>query len=108
MFSEIVCWIVVGILGLFAVVWGLTRGLGSLAALVLLFVHSPLPWWILTPAAIAIVAGFVYLFKHRTSRIAPNRKRTRCSAPYARGVSSGVVISGVSGISIGHCNLYVE
>ena len=72
--SEVVCWIAVGILGLFMVGAMLIRGLGSLVALVLLFVHSSLPWWILTPAAIALVAGFVYLFKHRRTRIGPNRK----------------------------------
>jgi hypothetical protein len=71
--SEVVCWIAVGVLGLFMVGWMWTRGLGSLA-LVLLFVHSPLPWWILTPAAIALVGGFVYLFKRRQTRIRPNRK----------------------------------
>ena len=72
--SEVICWIAVGVLGLFMVAWMLTRGLGSLVALVLLFVHSPLPWWILTPAAIALVGGFVYLFKRRRTRIRPNRK----------------------------------
>ena len=72
--SEVVCWIAVGVLGLFMVGWILTRGLGSLVTLVLLFVHSPLPWWILTPAAIALVAGFVYLFRRRRTRISPNRK----------------------------------
>jgi hypothetical protein len=29
--SEVVCWIAVGVLGLFMVGWMLTRGLGSLA-----------------------------------------------------------------------------
>jgi len=72
--SEIICWIGVGILGLFMVGWMLTRGLSSLVALVLLFVHSPLPWWILTPAAIALVGGFVYLLKRRRAGISPNRK----------------------------------
>jgi len=72
--SEIVCWIAVGILGLFMLGWMLTRGLASLVALVLLFAHSPLPWWILTPAAIALVAGFVFLFKRRRTRTGSNRK----------------------------------
>jgi len=72
--SEVVCWIAVGVLGLFMVGWILTRGLGSLVTLVLLFVHSPLPWWILTPAAIALLAGFVYLFRRRRTRIGPNQK----------------------------------
>ena len=72
--SEVICWIAVGVLGLFIVGWMLTRGLSSLVALVLLFVHSPLPWWILTPAAIALVGGFAYLFKRRRTRIPPNRK----------------------------------
>jgi len=34
-------------------------------AIVLLFAHFPLPWWILGPAAIALVAGFTYLFKNK-------------------------------------------
>jgi hypothetical protein len=72
--SEVVCWIAVGVLGFFMLASMLTRGLGSLVALVLLFVHSPLPWWILTPASIAVVGGFVYLFKRRRTRIRPNRK----------------------------------
>jgi LPXTG-motif cell wall-anchored protein len=72
--SEVVYWIAVGVLGLFMVGWILTRGLGSLVTLVLLFVHSPLPWWILTLAAIALVAGFVYLFRRRRTRIGPNQK----------------------------------
>jgi hypothetical protein len=72
-FSEIVCWIAVGVLGLFMVVWVLTPGVGSLAAFILLFVQSPLPWWILAPAGIAIVAGFLYLLKRnvRRTRISP-------------------------------------
>lgn len=73
-FSEVVCWIAVGVLGLFMVGWILTRGLSSVVTLVLLFVHSPLPWWILTPAAIALIGGFVYLLKRRRNRIGPNRK----------------------------------
>ncbi len=72
--SEIVCYVALGILALFMVVWVLTRGLSSLVAAVLLFVRCPLTWWILTPAAIAIVAGFIYLFKRRRTRISPNRK----------------------------------
>jgi len=72
--AEVVCWIGVGILGLFMVGWMLTRGLSSLVVLVLLFVHSPLPWWILTPAATALVAGFAFLFKRRRTTIRPNRK----------------------------------
>jgi hypothetical protein len=71
---EVVCWITLGVLGLFMVAWALIRGLGSLVALVLLFVQSPLPWWILAPAAIAVAGGFVYLFKRRRTRIPPNRK----------------------------------
>jgi hypothetical protein len=57
--SEIVCWAAVGVLALFAILWLLTRGLSSIVVLVLLFAQSPLPWWILTPAAIALVAGFL-------------------------------------------------
>jgi membrane protein YdbS with pleckstrin-like domain len=68
-FPEIVRWIAVGAVGLFMVVLVLTRGF----LLISFFVHSPLPWWILTPAAIALVAGFVYLFKRnvRRTRVGP-------------------------------------
>ena len=73
--SEIVCWAAVGVLALFAILWLLTRGLSSIVVLVWLFAESPLPWWILTPAAIALVAGFLYLRKGmRTRVIKPNRK----------------------------------
>ena len=73
--SEIVCWAAVGVLALFAIFWLLTRGLGAIVGLVLLFVQSPLPWWILTPAAIALIAGFLYLFRaRRAGVIKPNRK----------------------------------
>jgi hypothetical protein len=73
--SEIVCWAAVGVLALFAILWLLTRGLSSIVVLVLLFVQSPLPWWILTPAALALVAGFLYLRRSmRTRVIKPNRK----------------------------------
>jgi hypothetical protein len=60
---EIICWAVVGILALFAIVYLLTRGLAPIVGLVLLFAQSPLPWWVLTPAAIGLAAGFVYLFR---------------------------------------------
>jgi hypothetical protein len=72
--SEIICWAVVGILGLFAVVFLLTRVLAPIVGLVLLFVQSPLPWWVLTPAAIALAAGFIYLFRGMRARIKPNRR----------------------------------
>jgi membrane protein YdbS with pleckstrin-like domain len=58
--------------------WGLVRGLGAFVGIVLMFVQSPLPWWVLTPAAIALIVGFVFLFKirmrMRRARISPNRK----------------------------------
>ena len=73
--SEVVCWAAVGVLALFAIFWLLTRGLGAIVGLVLLFVQSPLPWWILIPAAIALMAGFFYLFRaRRAGVIKPNRK----------------------------------
>jgi hypothetical protein len=73
--SEIVCWAAVGVLALFAILWLLTRGLSTIVVLVWLFAESPLPWWILTPAAIALVAGFLYLTRGmRTRVIKPNRK----------------------------------
>ena len=73
--SEIVCWAAAAVLGLVAILWLLTRGLAALVSLVFLFVQSPLPWWILTPAAIALVAGFLYLRRGMRGRvIKPNRK----------------------------------
>ena len=71
---EIICWAAVGVLALFAIVYLLTRGLSPIVGLVLLFAQSPLPWWVLTPAAIALVAGFAYLFRGMRTRIKPNRK----------------------------------
>ena len=74
--SEVICWIGVGVVALAMIVYVFTRGLSSFLAVVLIFVHSPLPWWILTPAAVAVVAGTVYLFKSGPRRIKPNRKFT--------------------------------
>jgi hypothetical protein len=71
---EIICWAAFGILALFAIVYLLTRGLAPIVGLVLLFAQSPLPWWVLTPAAIALAAGFAYLFRGMRARIKPNRK----------------------------------
>ena len=73
--SEIIRYVALGILALFAIVFVLMRGLGVFLGVVLLFVRSPLPGWIRILAAIAVVAGLIYLFKHRRSRrISPNRK----------------------------------
>jgi hypothetical protein len=33
----------------------------------IILVHSPLPWWILTPAAVAVVAVTVYIFQKWTT-----------------------------------------
>jgi hypothetical protein len=71
--SEIARYVAVGVLALFLIGYTLTRGL-AFAAIALLFVHSSFPWWILTPAAIAIVAGFAFLFKIRRTRTRPKRK----------------------------------
>jgi membrane protein implicated in regulation of membrane protease activity len=74
---EVICYIEIGILAIFFFVMALLRGLGAFLALVLLFVHSQLPWWILAPAAIALASGFFYLFKRRLARrglIPRNRK----------------------------------
>jgi hypothetical protein len=43
--AEIICYVGLSILALFTLLWMLTRGLGSVAAAVLLFINSPLPWW---------------------------------------------------------------
>jgi len=72
--SEIVCWAAVGLGALFVIVYMLTRGLAPIVGLVLLFAQSPLPWWVLTLAAIALAAGFLYLFRSMRARIKPNRR----------------------------------
>ena len=56
------------------VIWGLVRGFTGLAAMILMFVNSPLPWWILAPAAVALIVGFFFLFRIRLARKSPNRK----------------------------------
>jgi hypothetical protein len=71
---EIICWVAVGVLGLFAILYFLTRGTVLIVGLVLLFAQSPLPWWVLTSAAIALAAGFAYLIRGMRARITPNRK----------------------------------
>jgi hypothetical protein len=72
---DAICWTAVGILALFAIPLGLIKRLGALVAIVLLFVHSTLPWWIRVPAGIAVAAGLIYLFlKNRRRRIPPNQK----------------------------------
>src|SRR5215467_11478030 len=72
---DAICWTAVGILALFAIPLRLIKGLGAFVAIALLFVHSTLPWWIRIPAAIAVAAGFVYLFKKGVrTRIPRNQK----------------------------------
>ena len=70
--TTLVAYAVFGILGL----WWLARVLGGFAGMILMFINSPLPWWVLTPAAIALIVGFVFLFKirMRRARISPNRR----------------------------------
>jgi hypothetical protein len=68
--TALVAYVVFGVLGL----WWLARVLGGFAGMILMFVNSPLPWWVLTPAAIALAAGFILLFKIRLARKNPNRK----------------------------------
>ncbi|HTF23154.1 MAG TPA: hypothetical protein VK937_04460 [Candidatus Limnocylindria bacterium] len=51
--AEVICYIAAGVLLLYLVVVALIRGVVIFMAIVLLFAHSPLPWWILGPAAIA-------------------------------------------------------
>jgi hypothetical protein len=68
--TALVAYVVFGLLGL----WWLARVLGGFGGMIMMFVNSPLPWWVLTPAAIALIAGFVLLFKIRLARKSPNRK----------------------------------
>jgi len=73
---DAICWIALGILALFALpVWLMREFLGTFVPLTWLFIHSPLPWWIRIPAAVAVGAGFVYLLqRNRRKRIPPNQK----------------------------------
>ena len=73
---DAICWIVLGPVLLFAIIfWLLKRLLPDLLQLVGFSIHSPLPWWIRTLAATALIAGFIYLFKKRRgTRIRPNQK----------------------------------
>jgi len=71
--SEIICWAAVGLLALFLIVVVLIRGLGTIFAFVWVFFHSGLSMWIVIPAFIAVVAGFLYI-RPRRRRIQPNRK----------------------------------
>lgn len=68
--TTLVAYAVFGILAL----WWLARFLDDFAGMILMFVTSPLPWWVLTPAAIAFLVGFVFLFKLRLARKSPRRK----------------------------------
>ena len=61
--SEIVCWAGIGVLLLFFILVALVRGFGVSVALFRLFADSPLPWWVLAPAALALALGFAYLFR---------------------------------------------
>ena len=61
------------VFGLLELLW-LARMLGGFGGMILMFVKSPLPWWVLTPAAIALIAGFVLWFKIRLAKKNPNRK----------------------------------
>ena len=72
--AEVICYIAAGILLLYLVVVTLIRGVGIFMAIVLLFAHSPLPWWILGPAAIALVAEFTYLFKNTLHKRGAKRR----------------------------------
>jgi hypothetical protein len=70
--SEIVCWTAAGILILCGTLVVIVRGFGVTIALFRLFVDSPLPLWILAPAAVALALGFGYLF--RGVRVKRNQK----------------------------------
>jgi hypothetical protein len=69
--SEIVCWVAVSVLLLFLILVVLVRGFGVRVALVHLFADSPLPLWMLAPAAVALASGFAYLL--RGVRVSSNR-----------------------------------
>jgi len=72
---EAICWTAAVVLGLFAAVVLLPpRDIGVPLAFLSLIRHSNLPWWILTPAAIAVVAGFIYLTRRMRRTIPRNRK----------------------------------
>jgi len=79
MFEKIanaICWVVAGIIIAFMIVGVLIRGVLHVGiGLAWLFAYSDLPSWVLLPAAIALLAGFAYLFlKSMGRRVPPNRK----------------------------------
>jgi hypothetical protein len=81
--SEFICKIAVGVLIIFLVVVSLIRGVGFFIAIGVMFARSPLPWWILAPAALFLVMGFAYLFKRlidrrRLTRTVSKRPRPAC------------------------------
>ena len=58
-----------GILVVFLIASALVRGVLHVGiGLASLFAYSDLPWWILVPAAIALLAGFVFLLRRNTNR----------------------------------------
>jgi hypothetical protein len=71
---DAICWTALGVVALFALPLLLLRLVGFPAAMASLFIHSTLPWWVRIPAAITVVAGFVYLLKRRRTRMPANRK----------------------------------
>ena len=78
MFEKIangICWTVVVILGLFFLVAIAGRIIYLIFGFAWLFAYSDLPWWVLLPAAIALLAGFTYLFlRNMDRRVPPNHK----------------------------------
>jgi hypothetical protein len=62
-FLKAASWVCLSLLGAIVLVIAMLKGLGTLVALVMLFARSSLPWWVLAPAAVALIAGFTFLFK---------------------------------------------
>ncbi len=76
--ANAICWAAVIFLGLFVLVIFIFRYVLNVGAgLAWLFAYSDLPWWVMVPAAIALLAGFVFLSYRsylRSGRVPPNRK----------------------------------
>jgi hypothetical protein len=70
---DAICWMVLVPVMLFAVVWWILFRLFPDLMQLVSFIHSPYPWWIRVSAAIAVVAGLIYLFKKRRGT-SPNQK----------------------------------
>ena len=53
--------------------WALPRGIAFAAALVLLFLQSAAPWWLLAVTSLSLLAGCFYLLKTARTWLRPDQ-----------------------------------